>query len=314
MAWRKGCAFCPAGSRRSQEKSEGLRFGVLCYLTLSHLFTARAADHTISLYTPAEDSALTDFGWAYFSLLNQTTPETTLDGTRLDTLHGVDEMAGWLYATPKPLPTNSPIVFSIELQLIAESHVTPNRAGFSLLILREDVTGIEVGFWTDRVWVQGDDPLFIQAESSPWDTTTLQTYALTLHEDRYSISVDAQEILSGPVRNYSTFDGLINPYRTPNLLFIGDNTRSASGSFHVGPIRLTVDAGNSVPDIKWTQSPAGSLMLNWEPQPDLLLEQANPSNPGPIQWEGVEPNVGPSGSYTVPELPPTGSRWFRLRR
>jgi hypothetical protein len=39
-------------------------------------------------------------------------------------------------------------------QVVAESHVSNDRAGFSLLVTGSDKRGIELGFWENEVWAQ----------------------------------------------------------------------------------------------------------------------------------------------------------------
>ena len=41
-----------------------------------------------------------------------------------------------------------------DLQVNSESHSSNNRAGFSVILLSQDLLGIELGFWTDQIWAQ----------------------------------------------------------------------------------------------------------------------------------------------------------------
>jgi hypothetical protein len=53
------------------------------------------------------------------------------------------------------------------------------------------------------------------------------------------LSADAQTILTGPVRDYSEFDGFPDPYQTPNLLFLGDDTTSAQAGIRLSYLSIT---------------------------------------------------------------------------
>jgi hypothetical protein len=47
------------------------------------------------------------------------------------------------------------------------------------------------------------------------------------------LSADNAVILSGNVRDYTAFIGLIDPYETPNLIFLGDDTNSAKARINL---------------------------------------------------------------------------------
>lgn len=130
-----------------------------------------------------------------------------------------------------------------------------DRAGFSVLAVSSDGVGaIELGFWDDQIWAQEDGTtqvnpaaqpvdgnaaddaltLFTQAESVAFATTTLVNYDLTIYQNTYSLFANDTLVLSGDLRNYTAFSGTPDPYQTPNLIFLGDNTTSA-----VAAVRLT---------------------------------------------------------------------------
>jgi hypothetical protein len=46
-------------------------------------------------------------------------------------------------------------------------------------------------------------------------------------------------VLTGPLRDYTAFKGLISPYQTPDFLFIGDDTHAASGAFRIARVWLS---------------------------------------------------------------------------
>ena len=127
------------------------------------------------------------------------------------------------------------------LQIVDESHASSNRAGFSVILLDQDSVGVEIGFWEETIWAQQDNPLFTHGEERATDTTTMQTYTLTIQGDHYTLRREQQVLLSGPVRQYQ--DASVpplptNPYYLPNYLFLGDDTSSAGATVHLGAITL----------------------------------------------------------------------------
>ena len=165
---------------------------------------------------------------------------TTLDTTASNTI-----FAGYTVS-----PTIAPVLdrhsgysLTFTAQVITETHINNHRAGFSVIVLSTDTLGIELGFWTDRVWAQegGSPPnLFTQAEGAALDTTTgLVTYTLMVDGGRYSLFADGQPALTGALRDYTQFVGPINPYSTPNFIFLGDDTTSARGSVRFSYVAVT---------------------------------------------------------------------------
>lgn len=146
--------------------------------------------------------------------------------------------------TPEPsvMPVLDPSTgFSVnfELQVISETHVSEDRAGFSVILLGNDRRGLELGFWSDQIWVQNDSPLFTQAEGVAYDVTAgITDYRLQVYGDSYALRADNVVILAGPTRDYTSFTGLIDPYEVPNYLFLGDNTTRAAADFILGDVRI----------------------------------------------------------------------------
>jgi len=134
---------------------------------------------------------------------------------------------------------SSGYTLSFGLQILSESHASTDRAGFSVIILGNDLFGIELGFWGDEIWAQSGLPqeqsLFTHAEGTTNfnSTSALIDYNLTITGSEYSLYADAQLILSGALRNYSSFSDPIlgsHPYDIPNFIFFGDDTSSASAT------------------------------------------------------------------------------------
>jgi hypothetical protein len=152
------------------------------------------------------------------------------------TVSGNDTYAGWISsgATIPGFPAldrTAGFQVNFTLQVENESHTNNNRAGFSIIILSEDAKGIELAFWQNEIWVQSDDNtggLFRHGEGIAFATTTgLMDYQVTIADDTYTLTANTRPILTGPVRDYSKFDGFPDPYQTPNFLFLGDDTTSS---------------------------------------------------------------------------------------
>jgi hypothetical protein len=130
-----------------------------------------------------------------------------------------------------------------DVQIMAENHVTgpsgddnadglEDRSGFSVIVISQDLEGLELAFWEDRIWAQEDDALsaedlFTQAEGVAFDTTSHRMrYDLEVSGNTYSLYADqgATPILEGPLRNYTNFSGSLDPYETASFLFLGDDT------------------------------------------------------------------------------------------
>jgi hypothetical protein len=169
---------------------------------------------------------------------------TVLDTTIKDK----DTYAGWVasQATTPGFPildrtTGVRVNFTIQVE--REMHTSNSRAGFSMILLDQDARGIELSFWENEIWVQSDDQtggLFKHGEGVTFSTTTnLTDYQVTLDEAAYTLTANSETLLSGPLRDYSKFDGFPDPYETPNFLFLGDDTTSAESRVRLGRLSIT---------------------------------------------------------------------------
>lgn len=170
--------------------------------------------------------------------------------TILNTMPVQSDMAGYFVrseAVPD-LQRTQGFTFTFTIQIDEEAHASNHRAGFSIILLSEDLLGIELGFWEDRIWAQegGEPPdLFTQAEGVAYDTTAaLTTYHLTILNDTYTLLADQIPILTGPVRDYTAFEGALDPYETPNFIFLGDNTSSARAQARLAYMAVTTLAAD----------------------------------------------------------------------
>jgi len=131
---------------------------------------------------------------------------------------------------------------SFTSQVISETHSTNDRAGFSVIALSSDKRGIEIGFWQDKIWAQEyiagvGNPHFIHAEEAAYNTSAALTiYDLTILGDAYTLFVGQTSILSGKLRDYSSFGA---PYTTQNFIFLGDDTTSAKATLKLSDVSAT---------------------------------------------------------------------------
>lgn len=174
------------------------------------------------------------------------------DGARLDSTADYEDAAGYSSVTTS-LNRQQGVTIRFTLQITKEDHTTSgkadkngngiaDRAGFSVIAIDSDgQRGIELGFWEDQIWAQegGVANLFTHAEGVSFSTTSLIPYELTMVEDGYMLTVRNDAILSGTLRDYSAFGGFVDPYETPNFVFLGDDTSSASADIKLTSIVVT---------------------------------------------------------------------------
>ena len=201
------------------------------------LFAASARGQTLydgSLGTLPEAQS-----WSY-GAVNFGVHELATNGSAmLDTTSSTLSSAGWGQVVSPELNRSAGFSLLFTLKLNAELHNSADRAGFSCIALSSDTNGIELGFWATSIFAQSESSLFTHAEDVQFPTTNgYVNYSLSLIGTNYFLRANGALVLSGPTRNYSAFNGPINPYRTPNFLFFGDDTTSAGASFNLRTIAL----------------------------------------------------------------------------
>jgi hypothetical protein len=163
-------------------------------------------------------------------------PAYSEQATILDTtVKGNESLAGWVSsaATTLGFPMLDPadgVQVNFMVQVESESHTRDTRSGLSLIVLSKEKRGIELSFGENEIWAKSDDNtggLFTRGEDAAFGTTKMTAYQLIFAGETYTLTANGQPILSGPLRDYTPFDGFPDPYETPNFLFIGDNTTSA---------------------------------------------------------------------------------------
>lgn len=213
----------------------------LCVSFAALLSPATASAAPIILYNSTTGQKPQDQGWFYnadngtFGQPAASVIETNLANTMLlDTADPITDRAGYIRSS---LLGNIPVgvhfdrmqgyALSINAQVFNESHATNDRAGFSLLVLGSDNFGVELGFWSDRIFAQSTT--FTHVEEALYDNTqVISNYTLSVFENTYSFFAPGLATpLTGPLRKYPTAGFPTDPYGLSNFLYFGDNTRSA---------------------------------------------------------------------------------------
>jgi hypothetical protein len=255
---------------------EALRFSRLAWrvalpcLVLTSLASVSAAPTPTAaatvLYDGAKNNRPNDQGWTYLAAGGGATQNASGGATTLDTSGGKGTFAGYFAAKGGFLGSSAsvPVLdraigyavsFSVQVELEDHSGSDRNgdgkddRAGFSLIVLSSDKRGIELGFWKDRIWAQeggSGGGLFTQAEGAPFDTRSAHVlYTLTVQGDSYALSSAGAPILGGKLRDYTAFTGSPDPYKTPNLIFLGDDTSSASAKIQLAYVAAGPTVGSA---------------------------------------------------------------------
>ncbi|MGB3262412.1 MAG: sodium:calcium exchanger, partial [Microcoleus sp.] len=205
--------------------------------------------------------------WLSLTNLNSISPTDTAseilsgNGINLNSTAADSIYAGYtnnpLNPSFPPLDRNSGFSLGFNLQIISEARANPNQAGFSIIAVTSDRKAIEIGFQrlsttSGRIFAKGDgitpnpgpetNGLFLPAENIAYDTNRATNYTLRVLGDNYFLSDGSDIILTGPLRDYAAFSGDIDPYETPNFLFLGDGTTSAQANINLTGVSLLTRA------------------------------------------------------------------------
>lgn len=170
----------------------------------------------------------------------------TNSGTILDSGNN-NNVAGYFLKSSTPLDREKGYTLRFKVQINSESHISENRAGFSVLVVSKPLPGetqpyaLELGFWQNNIWAYNLG--FTRGENVNFNTTAMQFYALYVKGTTYRLFIagSTTPILQGQLRQYTGFKaplGLPNPYTTPNMIFFGDDTSSATSKSTLGLVRL----------------------------------------------------------------------------
>ncbi|MEM7465919.1 MAG: hypothetical protein AAF387_03440 [Pseudomonadota bacterium] len=229
----------------------------LVFLIICAIFTSPVSALTVLLYDGALGTTPDQQAWIPAGIPNPpaVTPAHNGQGVVIDTAASSSDTFGYFSEDPFTgtflINPNMPVIdraenFSIEfqLQVISEAHQNINRAGFSVIVISQDLQGIEISFFEDEIWAQGVG--FVKQESVARNTQNFAYYRIVATEQSYTLQARASEgenysnILTGPWRNYNPtgINVLRDPYNNPSFLFFGDNTTSAAGAVVLGDIRM----------------------------------------------------------------------------
>lgn len=218
-------------------------------LALVALSAAPALCGVITFYDGTEQAvtpnAFTPKYLEYFSVLGT----QTYSGVNLATNFTTTVQGGYSSNLLNPdfpiLNRSAGYTLSFTVEIASESHVSADRAGFSVIAVSSDVgsgvlSSIELGFQDGLIFAQSSSPLFTAAESAAFDPVGVGfvEYALMIFGSGYELFADGSSILSGSLRDYTAFGGLIDPYETPNFVFFGDDTTSAQANINLRRVAL----------------------------------------------------------------------------
>lgn len=256
--------------------------------------------------------------WTYLpDPLNAQATQTAPDGfaATLNTPTASDK-AGYFSGLPPFFPNHpgvgtlnraTGITLNFRVRLREESHANTNRAGFSVIVITSDLKGLELGFWSDEIWAQSDSPMFTHGEGVKMGVANkVLRLALRLEGDGYTLTDDSGVILSGPLRNYSSFGA---PYSFPNFVFFGDDTTSASARVEISRIAL---GGDRVfpPTLSLAGSSEG-LDLRVEFREPATYTIQSKSSIDSSEWFPVQSIRAGTGSLTISAPIQPGSEFFR---
>lgn len=245
---------------------------------LAAAFAAQISAEPVILYDGDLRSLPEDQGWIYRlepPIRNQSRQVLVEGAINLNTSRNLADRAGYFVRFPQmePHPQAPEMLdhrqgyrIGFTLRLYSERRAAPNQAGFSLIVLSQDLLGIELGFGAGEVFARS--AAFGRAEENralPFRIDKQYAdFALDMRESEYRLSVNEQEILAGSLRNYSDAG---EPHTVPNLLFFGDNAESAGASVNLR--RFWVDTEPSV-----SQPGEPKPMPPIEPEPPIAGDSA----------------------------------------
>ena len=241
-------------------------------------------------------------GWSYLALPGTAQQSLTGGAARLDTSAQMAEKAGYFASMASTLDRRQGFAVLFTAQLHGERHNSTDRAGFSVIVLDEEKRGIELGFWTNQVFAQSDSPLFTHAESAALNTSAGPVdYALTFGPTQYVLRAQGTPILTGLVRDYTAFVGTYDPYETPNFLFFGDDTSSASGMVSLKRITLLTAP-------RLVMQPSGLLCWNGVSNQTYSVERSLDLG----HWTSAGTAYSATGSFCFTNPAATCDGYFRV--
>jgi hypothetical protein len=188
-----------------------------------------------------------------------TTPESTTDRTYAG--YSNYNIAGNLVNPSSPilLDNNAGYTLSFKVKINSQANTSPDRAGFSVIVLGNDQKGIEIGFRNSDIFSQSGASFTVGEQNSDPSLVgilgSLTTYDLTVSKNSnpllanlYTLTNGGNTLLNGSLRDYTAATGPLSAvYRTSNLIFLGDDTTSAGASVDISKITLATNS-TAVPE------------------------------------------------------------------
>lgn len=262
-------------------------FGALliALLLLAAFQPGQFAQQTTVLYDGNLGSTPDMQGFSFLTLSESALQTYTIGAATLDTMAVRSDHAGYFAKDQPTLDRQSGYSVQFTTQIVKENHTSPHRAGFSIIVLSSDLQGIELGFWSNEIWAQegGTDALFTHAEGVNFDTTAALTdYELSITTDSYKLSAGGSEILTGMLRDYTALEGILDPYETPNLLFLGDNSSRGQTKVDIAYVALqTMSPSTSTPSPTATLETMPTQELTSTPTATTTANSTAPATPPP---------------------------------
>ena len=195
-----------------------------------------------TLYDPALGTLPSGQGWQPMVVGGAAGQSVGAGVYALDTTGADVAYWGNAWASPLPLDTQTGFDISFSLQLLGETHTSPNRAGYALVVQgAQAMQALELGFWTDHIWAQRYDASqpdrLVHDIDVAFDTrAALTVYTLAVRQQQFTLSAGGNALLSGALRDYTARGW---PYTTPNFLFLGDNSSRGDSTSRLGGVSLS---------------------------------------------------------------------------
>ena len=212
-----------------------------------------AAQVTLTeLYLPSNGVPLAQ-GWLPLIQGTAGTESLQPDSFQLNTLADENTQHGYARISPVALDTAVGFQLTFNLRVDGSSSSSVNRGGYSLVLVGNDpAKSLELVFLTNEVFVYdyvgGDPDRFVRGASAGITPFVPNSYVLTVANDSFNLNVSGQNLLSGPLVDYSA-QGL--PYTTPNFVFFGDDTSRAASNAYLGPLVLATTVPEPASALLW---------------------------------------------------------------
>jgi hypothetical protein len=217
------------------------------------------------MYDGSLGTAPASQGWLYVTnpVVGALATQSVSGGAvTLDSTPDGNERAGYfntVYPSTPVLDRAAGFTVRFTMRLRSEEHRSADRAGFSVIAISSDRRGLELAFWMNEVWAQNDSnngpayAYFTHGEGAGLDANAgLVQYDLAFLGSTYWVLAGGGQVLTGAIRDYTGYTGALDPYETPNFLFFGDDTGSASARTEISRFEVLNYA---------TPEPASLLLL-----------------------------------------------------